>query len=133
MILTEAFLAVKAEFVNRRLNVDGGIIGTIHVPPPIRGGQGNIRTSRIDLVSLVRTGPSDHQKPYRHTIEFIDADGRRQPVAEDTIVFDNPAEGNGCWISPLTLANIKPGSVVFIVSIDGGGKPVRIPVEVRGQ
>lgn len=133
MLLTDAFLAVKAEFVNRRLNVNGGILGTIYVPPPITFGQARVRTGRVDLVTLVRTGPGDHQKPFRLTIEFVDADGNKQHVLDDTIVFDDPAEGSGCWISPLTLANIKPGDVAFIVSIAGGGKPVRIPVKVRAQ
>ncbi len=51
------------------------------------------RVGRLDLVSLLRTGPSDHQKPYRLTIDFVDADGNRLHVLEDTIVFDDPAEG----------------------------------------
>lgn len=133
MLLTDAFLAAKAEFVNGRLNVNGGILGTIYVPPPIRNSQGVVRTGRVDLVTLVRTDSRDHQKPFRLTIEFVDADGNRQHVLDDTIVFDDPAEGSGCWVSPLTLANIKPGDIAFIVSIDGAGKPVRIPVRVRLQ
>ncbi|MGD9622129.1 MAG: hypothetical protein AB7G47_16135 [Mycolicibacterium sp.] len=133
MLLTDAFLAVKAEFVDGRLNVQGGILGTMYVPPPVMGGLANARTGRVDLVTLVRTGPSDHQKPHRLTIEFIDADGNKQLVVEDTIVFDQPAEGSGCWVSPMMLANVKPGEVAFIVSVDGAGKPVRIPVQVRVQ
>lgn len=131
MLLTDAFLAVKAEFVDGRLNVNGGILRTIRVPPPTMGSLANARAGRVDLVTLVRTGPSDHQRPYRLTIEFIDADGNRELVVEDTIVFEDPAEGSGCWVSPLMLANVKPGEVAFIVTIDGAGEPVRIPVQVR--
>lgn len=140
MLLTDAFLAKKAEFVKSRhsirhggLDVRGGILGTMFVPPPLREGQGPARVARLDLVSLLRTGPSDHQKPYRLTIDFIDADGNRLHVLEDTIVFDDPAEGGGCWVSPLTMANVKPGQITFIVSVEGAGKPVRIPVGVYLQ
>lgn len=133
MLLTDAFLAKKAEFVNGGLDVRGGILGTMFVPPPLREGQGPARVGRLDLVSLLRTGPSDHQKPYRLTIDFVDADGNRLHVLEDTIVFDDPAEGGGCWVSPLTMANTEPGRITFVVSVEGAGKPVRIPVGVYLQ
>ncbi|MCH9732027.1 MAG: hypothetical protein K0U84_20530 [Actinomycetia bacterium] len=130
MLLTDAFLAKKAEFVEGGLEVRGGILGTLFVPPPLREGQAPARVGRLDLVSLLRTGPSDHQKPYRLTIDFVDAEGNKLHVLEDTIVFHDPAEGGGCWVSPMTLGNIKPGQVAFIVNVEGAGKPVRIPVGV---
>ena len=53
---------------------------------------------------LFRTGPQDHQKPHPLTIDYVDATRHRQVLAEDSIVFN--------------------------VSIEGGGKPLSIPVQV---
>ena len=130
MILTEAFLAAKAAFVDGRLNVEGGLLGTMYVPRQLATGDSNVATGNLYLVTLVRTGPQDHQKPHPLTIDYVDATGHREVLAEDSIVFDNPAEGGGCWISPITIAAPKPGVIVFNVSIEGGGKPVSIPVQV---
>jgi hypothetical protein len=131
MILTEAFLAVKAVFVDGKLNVDGGLLGTMYVRPQASLAPGNVRTGSFFIVSLVRTGPSDHQKPHALTIDFTDAAGKKQLLVEDAIVFDDPAEGGGCWISPITMTEPQPGLVHFNINLEGGGKPLRLPVQVR--
>ncbi|MGB2923025.1 MAG: hypothetical protein WA944_09725 [Mycobacterium sp.] len=122
---------MKADFTDGALNVSGGLLGTMYVPSPLEYGSGDVPTGSFYLVSLFRTSPNDHQKPFGLTIEFIDSDGLRQVVARNTVVFDDPAEGAGCWVSPITLASPKPGQVFFTVSVEGGGKPVSIPVQVR--
>lgn len=103
----------------------------MYVPSPLEYSAGNAPTGSFYTVSLFRTGPNDHQKPFALTIEFIAADGERRVVARNTVMFDDPAEGGGCWVSPITLESPKPGQVFFVVSVEGAGRPVSIPVQAR--
>lgn len=134
MIITGAFLALQAEIVDQALNVTGGVLDWICVPPPgATDSDGNPVFGVIHLVTLMQAGPDDHQKPYRMKVELVDPHGNRTTVDERDIAVDAHTGENRFWVTPLAIGAGTPGRAVLINSIEGGGDPVSIPIEVRFQ
>jgi hypothetical protein len=63
MQITGAFLAVEAEIVDQKLNVKGGVLDWIGVPPPIEDGDGNIAAGLVYLVTLLQAGLMTTRSP----------------------------------------------------------------------
>jgi hypothetical protein len=131
MQITGGFLAERAEIVDQKLNLIGGILDWIVVP---KAGQFNEQGQRLVatyyMVTLMQASPDDHQKPFRLKTELVDPSGGTSVLIDQPIAFDSNFGENRFYVSQLNIAAPYGGRVTFIQTIDNGD-PIAIPVELR--
>lgn len=89
MQITGAFLAERADIVDGKLDVSGGVLDWIGVPKPGEfDDAGNMAVGLVYLVTLMQATPDDHLKPYRMTTEMVDSEGNSHVVADGEVALD---------------------------------------------
>jgi len=131
MQITGGFLAAHAEIVDQKLNVTGGVLDWIGVPPVGQtDAAGNPLVAVYYLVTLMQAGPDDHRKPYRMTTEAVEVDGSSRVLIDATIAVDAHSGENRFWVTAFGMAGTTSGRRVLVQTIEGGGS-IALPVEVR--
>jgi hypothetical protein len=121
VIITGAFIAEEAEVVDAKLNVRGGVVDSMPLPP-----EGY--AVPMHLVVLLQAGPEDVDRPYRTVVEVVAPDGTQTTLIDQDIAVGAHRGVNRFWQWPIVVAAPTTGRISFLITI--GGTTLAVPIEV---
>jgi hypothetical protein len=131
VIITGGFLAERAEIVDQKLNVVGGVLDCCTVPKVGHvDSNGNQLFAFAYFVTLMQSGPDDCDQSHQMTLEMIDGCGVRQFVSNIDVTVGVESGANWFWVAPIALMAEESGRLVLMATIPGGGS-TSVPIELR--